>query len=62
MWSIINKNVKKCLNALTELSYVKWFFLVTSKMMSPNEKNSVIFQTEIILKGVFWTNALIGKK
>ena len=38
---------------LPPLSFVNIVFLVTSKMMSPNKQNSVIFSTEIGLKVVF---------
>ena len=44
------------------MSFVNIVFLVTSKMMSPFEQNSVIFSTEIGLKVVFKAYCLIWKE
>ena len=47
---------------LPALLFLNIVFLVTSKMMSPNKKNLVIFSTEIGLEVVFQANCLIWKE
>ena len=51
--SNIKEYVKIYFKALPALSFVNIVFPVTSKMMSPNKENSVIFSTKIGLKVFF---------